>query len=83
MSKQQFKFHPKHMAWLMPLILSGMMSSTISMINLLKSVGWVDGFFQIWLKSWLISWLIAFPLILIFLPIVRKILMNFVATPDE
>lgn len=73
-----FKFHPKHMTWLMPLILSGIMSGAISCFNVFLKVGWVDGFFGIWLHAWSLSWLLAFPLILVVLPLVRNTLMKFV-----
>lgn len=76
------KFHPKHLAWLMPLILSGLMSASVSCFNVLLNRGWNADFFNIWLHSWAMSWLIAFPLILIFLPLVRKFLMQFVHIPD-
>lgn len=72
------KFHPKHMTWLMPLILSGIMSCAISGFNLFLKLGWVDGFLGVWLKAWSLSWLLAFPLILIVLPLVRNTLMKFV-----
>jgi fructose-specific phosphotransferase system IIC component len=83
MSNNLPKFHPKHMAWLMPLILSGLMSGSISCFNMLMNKGFVDGFFSLWLKSWGVSWLIAFPLILVFLPLVRNFLMRFVQMPDQ
>lgn len=72
------KFHPKHMTWLMPLILSGIMSCAISGFNLFLKLGLVDGFLAIWLKAWSLSWLLAFPLILVVLPLVRNTLMKFV-----
>jgi hypothetical protein len=75
------KFHPKHLTWLMPLILSGIMSGAISCFNLLLNKGLVDGFFSLWLHAWSLSWLMAFPLILVMLPLVRKFLMQFVEMP--
>lgn len=75
------KLHPKHMAWLMPLILSGIMSGSISCFNMLMNKGFVDGFLGIWLRAWSMSWLVAFPLILVMLPLVRNILMRFIAIP--
>jgi len=77
------KFHPKHLSWLMPLFLSGIMSASISCFNLFINRGFVDGFFYIWLKAWSLSWLIAFPLILIVLPVVRRFLMKFVHTQNN
>ena len=81
MSNYLPKFHPKHMAWLMPLILSCVMSGSLSCFNLLMNKGWVDGFISIWLHTWVLSWLVAFPLILVFIPLVRKFLMQFVEMP--
>lgn len=79
----QMKIHPKHLTWLMPLILSGIMSCAISGFNLFLKLGWVDGFFGIWLHAWSLSWLMAFPLIMIMLPLVRKLLSKIVAQPPE
>ena len=66
------KLPAKYAAWIMPFILSALMSATISMINLWKNVGWFDGFFTKWFSVWLFSWMIAFPTVLIFLPLVRR-----------
>ncbi|MGE8571528.1 MULTISPECIES: DUF2798 domain-containing protein [unclassified Acinetobacter] len=77
------KFHPKHMTWLMPLILSGIMSGSISCFNMLMNKGLVEGFLGIWLRAWGMSWMVAFPLILIVLPLVRNTLMKFVRLPNE
>lgn len=75
------KIHPKHLAWLMPLCLSGIMSGAISSFNIFLKVGAIDGFFGIWLHAWALSWAMAFPLILVVLPLVRKFLMQFVQMP--
>ncbi|MDH1517590.1 DUF2798 domain-containing protein [Acinetobacter johnsonii] len=77
------KIHIKHLNWLMLLLLSGLMSGSISGFNLLLNKGLVHNFFHLWLKSWSLSWLIAFPLIMVFLPLVRKFLMQFVSLPDQ
>lgn len=83
MTNQLPKFHPKHLSWLMPLCLSGIMSAAISGYNMMLNKGFIDGFFFLWLKAWSLSWLIAFPLILIVLPVVRGFLMKFVYTPND
>lgn len=67
------KLPAKFAAVIMPLILSGLMSGTISMINLWKNLGYFDGFFVKWVGVWLFSWLIAFPTVMMFLPLVRRI----------
>ena len=75
------KFHAKHLNWLMPLILSGIMSGAISYFNMLLNKGWSDQFISLWLHAWSMSWLMAFPLILVVLPLVRRTLMKFVDVP--
>ncbi|WP_413772955.1 DUF2798 domain-containing protein [Acinetobacter sp. MB5] len=68
------KIHVRHISWILPLILSGLMSGTLSFFNLARSQGIHNGFLLKWLSNWPLSWMIAFPLILIFAPIVRKFL---------
>ena len=67
------KLPARYAAWIMPLLLSGLMSATISMLNLWKNLGMIDGFFSKWFSIWLFSWVIAYPTVLIFLPIVRRL----------
>lgn len=57
--------------WLMPLMLSCLMSGIISLLNLYKNLGWAEHFFTLWLSAWLLSWMAAFPIVLILLPLVR------------
>lgn len=77
------KIHPKHLAWLMPLILSGIMSGAISCFNIYLKIGVAQGFLGIWLHAWSLSWLLAFPLIMIVLPVVRKLLSKIVQQPPK
>lgn len=77
------KIHVKHMSWLMPLFLSGLMSGSLSCFNLFVNKGLMHGFIEKWLLTWAMSWLIAYPLILIFIPLVRKVLMLIVQVPEE
>jgi len=83
MKKNLPKFHPKHLNWLMPLILSGIMSGAISCFNMPLNKSWSNAFISLWLHAWGLSWLVAFPLILFVLPPVRKILIQFVQMPDQ
>nr|WP_180073347.1 MULTISPECIES: DUF2798 domain-containing protein [unclassified Acinetobacter] len=57
---------------IVPFILSCLMSGIISFINMLRNLGWFEGFLTLWLHNWMISWAIAFPIVLILLPFVRK-----------
>ena len=57
---------------IVPFILSCLMSGIISMINMLRNLGWVEGFMALWLHNWMISWAIAFPIVVTLLPVVRR-----------
>ena len=76
------KLHPKHLNWLIPLCLSGIMSGAISCFNMIINKGFVEGFFMLWLHAWSLSWLMAFPLVLMVLPIVRRLLMRYVVSTN-
>ena len=65
----------------MPFILSGFMTFIVSFISTLRSVGWNEGTLDLWFGSWLISWLIAFPVLLLVLPVVRKLTAMIVDQP--
>lgn len=68
------KIHVRHISWILPLILSGLMSGTLSFFNLARSQGIHNGFLHKWLLNWPLSWMIAFPLILTFAAIVKRFL---------
>ncbi len=75
------KLSAKHVVWVMPLLLSAIMSALVSMVSMLNNLGWVEGFLNLWLHSWLLSWMIAFPSVLMVLPIVRKLVALLVDVP--
>ncbi|WP_096911046.1 DUF2798 domain-containing protein [Acinetobacter colistiniresistens] len=67
------KLPAKYAMWILPLILSFFMSGTLSLVNLWMRTGFIPGFLIIWLETWMFSWLIAYPLVLISLPVVRRL----------
>lgn len=75
------KLPVKYAPWVMPLILSFIMSGIISFINIIKALGFVDGLFGIWLQAWGLSWLVAYPVVLMVLPIVKWIMGKIIETP--
>ncbi|QDK97133.1 DUF2798 domain-containing protein [Acinetobacter tandoii] len=77
------KIHVKHMSWLMPLFLSGLMSGSLSCFNLFMNRGLMQGFVEKWLATWAMSWVVAYPLILIFISLVRRLLMLIVHVPEK
>ena len=67
----------------LPFILSCLMSGIISFINMLRNLGWIDGFISLWLHNWMISWAFAFPIVLAILPLVRKVTGKLVDMPAQ
>lgn len=56
----------------LPLLLSVLMTSVVSFVSILRSVGLGPGLLQVWLGAWGWSWLVAFPTLLAVLPFVRR-----------
>ena len=77
------KLHPKHTIWLMPLILSGIMSASLACFNLYMNQGFITDFFNKWLHAWSLSWMVAYPLILICLPLVKRFLSLIMQAPNS
>ena len=66
------KLPPSCAAWLMPLLLSLLMTSIVAFISTWQSIGLAAGLVRTWLDAWGLSWLVAFPTLLLVLPLVRK-----------
>ncbi|KAB1851877.1 DUF2798 domain-containing protein [Acinetobacter tandoii] len=67
------KLPAKFVGWVMPFFLSCLMSGIISFINMLRNLGWSDTFLSLWFSAWMMSWAIAYPVVLVMLPLVRKL----------
>ncbi|MGE3153321.1 MAG: DUF2798 domain-containing protein [Nitrospiraceae bacterium] len=62
------KNHTGHVSsFLLDLIMSGLMSSIISVVNM----GLINGIIVIWLKAWAQALIIAFPTLTVITPAVR------------
>lgn len=57
---------------LFSLLVSGLMSSLVSGVATLKTLGPVAGLVDHWMAAWGSSWLVAFPAILVVAPLVRR-----------
>jgi hypothetical protein len=64
---------PRYAAFVMPFVLSILMSFVVSGVSTLKSLGIGAAFLSTWPLAWLLSWLVAFPTLLLILPLVRRI----------
>ncbi len=61
------------------LILTCFMTFVVAGISTLLAVGAAaPGFAGLWFKAWMSSWAVAFPAILVFAPLVRRILRRIV-----
>ena len=66
------KLAPKWGLIVMPLLMSGMMSAIICMVNLLRVFGWDAAVLQEWPSTWLMAWAVAFPSVLLVMPIAKR-----------
>lgn len=65
---------PARHTWLvMPAILALLMTFIVSGISTLKAIGMPPGFVGEWMVAWLFSYIVAFPVLLVILPLVRKL----------
>lgn len=75
------KLPPRYMAVVVPFLLSVKMTFIVSGISTLKGLGLVAGFFSNWMSAWALSWVVAFPILLVMLPVVRRLANLFVEQP--
>jgi hypothetical protein len=77
MSKLPTRFN----AIALPLVLSFIMTNVVSGVATWRAVGLVPDFLHLWMTSWGLSWAVAFPVVLIALPLSRRIVAALVAPP--
>jgi uncharacterized protein DUF2798 len=75
------KLPARYAAIVMPLVLSALMTFIVSAISTLRSLGPTPAFIATWPATWGISWLVAFPILLVVMPLVRKIVALTVEAP--
>ena len=75
------KLPARYASIVMPLILSMLMTLVVSLIATAKSLGFAHPqLASNWMSSWVVSWVVAFPVLLMLLPIVRR-MVAFVCHP--
>ncbi|MBV7456482.1 DUF2798 domain-containing protein [Acidovorax sp. sif1233] len=67
------KLPARSAAWVMPLLLSLLMTFIVSLISTVRVVGFSLDLPRLWMSSWALSWLVAFPTLLLVLPVVRRV----------
>ena len=66
------KLPARSAAWVMPLLLSVLMTFIVSLISTLRVAGLTPDAARVWMTSWALSWVVAFPTLLLVLPVVRR-----------
>ncbi|WP_436127385.1 DUF2798 domain-containing protein [Acidovorax sp. LjRoot117] len=66
------KLPARSAAWVMPLLLSLLMTFIVSLISTLRVAGLSVDVLRLWMSSWALSWMAAFPTLLLVLPLVRR-----------
>nr|WP_314366988.1 DUF2798 domain-containing protein [uncultured Acinetobacter sp.] len=67
------KIPNRYASIVLPFFLSIIMTFIVSCISTLRSMGFEQFSSATWMSAWGISWLIAFPVLLLVLPVVRKL----------
>lgn len=75
------KLPPQYAMVVMPLLMSGLMSGIICMVNLVRAMGWSMQALHAWPATWLVAWAVAFPTVLVVIPVVKKLTGKLVRMP--
>ena len=67
------KIPARYAGLVMPFLLSVFMTCVVSAISILRSTGFSSQFLHLWPGAWLLSWAVAFPVLLLVLPVVRRL----------
>jgi hypothetical protein len=69
MKRLPARFEPQ----LFALLLSGLMSLVVTSVAVIGHIGWIDGVLGMCVQTWLPAWGIAFPLAMILVPVIKKL----------
>ncbi len=64
---------PRYATIVMPLLLSILMTCIVSFISTARVIGLVPELPHAWLSARALSWIVAFPVLLVVLPVVRRL----------
>ncbi|CUA92084.1 Protein of unknown function (DUF2798) [Pannonibacter indicus] len=70
---QLTRFPARYAGVLMPFVLSILMTMAVSAVATAKNLGFGPEFLANWPSAWALSWVIAFPVLLIALPLTRRL----------
>jgi hypothetical protein len=65
----------------LPFVLTFIMTNVVSGVSTWRAVGLVPEFARLWMSAWGLSWAVAFPVVLVVLPLSRRIVAALVQPP--
>jgi len=77
MPKLPGRLHPVAL----PFVLTFLMTNVVSGVSTWRAVGLVPDFLYLWMSAWGLSWVVAFPVVLVVLPLSRRIVTAVVDPP--
>jgi hypothetical protein len=86
-NRWQFKIPKRFTSLLFPFLLSGFMTLLITGISITRVLGVntilqaPSSFFQTWMKAYISAWLVAYPILLLAIPVVHRIV-NWLTTDE-
>ena len=86
-SHRRFKIPKRFVPFLFPFLLSGFMTFLITGISIVRVLGNnalvnnPGNFLQIWMKAYVSAWLVAYPILLLVIPVVRRVV-NWLTTDE-
>jgi len=69
---------PRYAPVVIAFFVSGAMSFLVSGLATWRALGMIPGFTGIWMVSWIFAWAVAFPALVVFRPVVTKVVMRWV-----
>ena len=67
------KIPKKYSGVLFPLIMAFIMSALISLVMVIKNIGFEKQVFSVWIISWPIAFIVAFPIAVFVAPLSKKL----------
>jgi Protein of unknown function (DUF2798) len=75
------KLPPRFASIVLPLILTCVLTGVLSLLATLRMVPLGPQVLAPWLFNWLLAWVIAFPIMVLFLPVARRLTARIVEPP--
>lgn len=72
------KLPARSFKYVLPLVISMMMSCIISGVSTFRSLGLPENFISLWMGAWAMSWVVAYPILQLVMPTARRITHLFV-----